>query len=317
MRKNSQPNLADSFKRTALMKAVQQEQEECVAVLLEHSANPNLADADGNTALHLAVLSKNTAVAGLLLQHNAKNDAQNQVVELSQQLEMEPKTGMQLEAQTEDLKEELSTLHGMFEQLEVDKWQLREEVKKLYHHWKNVMLDGSQTEQRERDVEERAEQEIRQKLQEVNQFLQAQTAHQDTLEKIRSSHFDSLKNQLEDRIRDLERALGRTKSNQQERPFQKESRQPEVDKYKELYLQEVKTSKSLAKKLERAKERLEEANAKLLWERQRSKSAATISDVRRHLAAVPPLDSAGLGHLGNRLGLGRTPGLRTHPSHRW
>ncbi|XP_027766117.1 ankyrin repeat domain-containing protein 16-like, partial [Empidonax traillii] len=79
MRKNSQPNLADSFKRTALMKAVQQEQEECVAVLLEHGADPNLADADGNTALHLAVLSKNTAVAGLLLQHNAKSDAQNQV----------------------------------------------------------------------------------------------------------------------------------------------------------------------------------------------------------------------------------------------
>ncbi|XP_027487678.1 ankyrin repeat domain-containing protein 7-like, partial [Corapipo altera] len=60
------------------MKAVQQEQEECVAVLLEHSADPNLADADGNTALHLAVLSKNTAVAGLLLEHHANSDAQNQ-----------------------------------------------------------------------------------------------------------------------------------------------------------------------------------------------------------------------------------------------
>ncbi|XP_064496501.1 ankyrin repeat domain-containing protein 7-like [Pseudopipra pipra] len=78
LRKNSQPNLADSFKRTALMKAVQQEQEECVAVLLEHGADPNLADADGNTALHLAVLSKNTAVAGLLLEHHANSDAQNQ-----------------------------------------------------------------------------------------------------------------------------------------------------------------------------------------------------------------------------------------------
>ncbi|XP_029816303.1 putative ankyrin repeat domain-containing protein 19, partial [Manacus vitellinus] len=79
LRKNSQPNLADNFKRTTLMKAVQQEQEECVAVLLEHGADPNLADADGNTALHLAVLSKNTAVAGLLLEHHANSDAQNQV----------------------------------------------------------------------------------------------------------------------------------------------------------------------------------------------------------------------------------------------
>ncbi|NWQ72589.1 ANR26 protein, partial [Neopipo cinnamomea] len=174
-----------------------------------------------------------------------------QVGELSQQLDMEPKTGMQLEALNQDLQEELSTLHGKCEKLEKSKCQLQEEVTKLHHHLETNMLDGSQTEQCEREVEERAEQEISQKLQEVSLVLQAQAAYQDTLEKIRTSHFDSLRNQLEDRIRDLERALGRTKSNQEERPFQKESKQAEVDKYKELYLEEVKTSKSLAKKLER------------------------------------------------------------------
>ncbi|XP_039245954.1 ankyrin repeat domain-containing protein 26-like [Pipra filicauda] len=527
LRKNSQPNLADNFKRTALMKAVQQEQEECVAVLLEHGADPNLADADGNTALHLAVLSKNTAVAGLLLEHHAKSDAQNQwgftpfklaafqqheemecllkqaadrpaqaqgertalVVpgsheahleednlclqkeldrvdaepreeeekhlqsehrvgdlktalddkgreartssqklqdvplassetnptvkqleedaqdfasgnsrleatvqqpsdsveallrdlqasasggELSQQLDMEPRTGMQpeapkqalreelssllgkceklekskcqlqeemtklhhrletlgldgsqteqwkrevaeradqeirlekllrierrkvrvneekesqsqleemksrysekvkevdrlqaeqldreckqctqLEAKNQALQEELSALRGKCENLAMDKCQLQEELAKLHHHLETNLVDCSQLEQCKREVEERADQEIRQKLQEVNEFLQAQAAHQDTLEEIRSSHFDSLKKQMEDRIRDLERALGRRKSNQAERPFPKESTQAEVDKYKELYLVEAKTRKSLAKKLER------------------------------------------------------------------
>lgn len=59
--------------------AVQCQQEECVAVLLEHGADPNLADADGNTALHLAVISPNTYVARLLLEHNASIDAQNKV----------------------------------------------------------------------------------------------------------------------------------------------------------------------------------------------------------------------------------------------
>ena len=59
--------------------AVQCQQEECVAILLEHGADPNLADADGNTALHLAVLSANTAITGLLLEHHANADAQNQV----------------------------------------------------------------------------------------------------------------------------------------------------------------------------------------------------------------------------------------------
>ncbi|XP_009955547.1 PREDICTED: POTE ankyrin domain family member A-like, partial [Leptosomus discolor] len=70
-------NLFDNDNRSPLMKAVQCQQEKCVAVLLEHGADPNLADADGNTALHLAVLSPNTSVAGLLLEHNANIDAQN------------------------------------------------------------------------------------------------------------------------------------------------------------------------------------------------------------------------------------------------
>ncbi|XP_009945444.1 PREDICTED: ankyrin repeat domain-containing protein 20B-like, partial [Leptosomus discolor] len=70
-------NLFDNYHRSPLMKAVQCQQEKCVAVLLKHGADPNLADADGNTALHLAVISPNTSVAGLLLEHNANIDAQN------------------------------------------------------------------------------------------------------------------------------------------------------------------------------------------------------------------------------------------------
>ncbi|KAM6396250.1 uncharacterized protein O9250_012295 [Rhynochetos jubatus] len=70
-------NLLDGDNRSPLMKAVQCQQEECVAVLLQRGADVNLADADGNTALHLAVVSPNTSVAVLLLEHNASIDAQN------------------------------------------------------------------------------------------------------------------------------------------------------------------------------------------------------------------------------------------------
>ncbi|NXM25473.1 ANR26 protein, partial [Oxyruncus cristatus] len=174
-----------------------------------------------------------------------------QVGELSQQLDMEPKRGMQPEAPNQGLQEELPTLRGKCEKLEKSKCHLQEEVTKLQHHLETFMLDGRQTEQCEREVEERADQEISQKLQDVSLVLQAQAACQGTSEKIRTSHLDSLRNQLEDRIRGLERALGRTKSHQPERPFQKESRQAEVHKYKELYLEEMKTRKSLTEKLER------------------------------------------------------------------
>ncbi|XP_039245463.1 ankyrin repeat domain-containing protein 26-like [Pipra filicauda] len=422
LRKNSQPNLADSFKRTALMKAVQQEQEECVAVLLEHGADPNLADADGNTALHLAVLSKNTAVAGLLLEHHAKSDAQNQwgftplklaalqqheeiveclvkkaavrhaqgqwertalVVpgsheahleednlrlqeeldradvelreeeekhlqsehrvcdlktalddkgrevitssqklqdlplascetnmtvkqleeeaqdfaseksrlegtvqqpndgvealpralqasasggELSQQLDMEPRRGMPLEAQKQALQGELSSLRGKCENLEKSKWQLQEEVAELTHHLETLVLDGSQREECRREVEERADQERSQKLQDVSLVLQAQAR----LGQIRESHCDSVRIQLEDRIRGLESELDRVKRTQQESASRKEATQAEMTMYKDLYLEEVKTRRCLAKKVERLEKllRLERRKVRLNEEKE-------------------------------------------------
>ncbi|XP_051628008.1 ankyrin repeat domain-containing protein 26-like [Manacus candei] len=381
LRKNSQPNLADNFKRTALMKAVQQEQEECVAVLLEHGADPNLADADGNTALHLAVLSKNTTVAGLLVEHHAKNDAQNQwgftplklaalqqheeiveclvskaadrhaegqgertalVVpgsheahleednlrlqeeldradaelreeeekhlqsehrvcdlktaldakgreaitssqklqdlplascetnmtggELSQQLDMEPRRGMPLEAQKQALRGELSSLRGKCENLEKSKCQLQEEVAELAHHLETLVLDGSQREECRREVEERADQERSQKLQEVSLVLQAQAR----LGQIRDSHCDSVRIQLEDRIRGLESELDRVKRTQQESASRKEATQAEMTLYKELYLEEVKTRRCLAKKVERLEKllRLERRKVRLNEEKE-------------------------------------------------
>ncbi|XP_015483638.1 golgin subfamily B member 1-like isoform X2 [Parus major] len=230
------------------------------------------------------------------------------VAELSQQLDMESKKSMQLEAQNRDLQEELSTLQGNCEKLEKSKCQLKEQVAKLQHHLETNMVDHSQIEQYKREVDERAGQEIRQKLQEVNLFLQAQAASQDRLEHIRASHHASLRNQLKDRIRDLECELDKIKNTQQE-SFPKECAQAEVEKYKELYQEEVKTRRCLAKKLERANERLEEANAKLLRERQKSKSLITSSIVGGGLAATPVLYSTALGHLGSNLGLSRSLSL--------
>ncbi|XP_074683667.1 ankyrin repeat domain-containing protein 26 isoform X7 [Strix aluco] len=231
------------------------------------------------------------------------------VGELSQQLEIESKKCMELEAQNQDLREELSTMRGNHEKLEKSKCQLKEELANLKHHLDTNMVDHSQIEQYKKDIEERAGQEIRQKLQEVNLFLQAQAASQDRLEQIRASHHASLRNQLKHRIRDLECELDRIKNTQQDSIFQKESTQAEAERYKELYLEEVKIRRCLANKLERANERLAEANAKLLQERRRSKSLITTSIVSGGLSASPVLHPAELGQLGNNLALNRSLSL--------
>ncbi|NXL46702.1 ANR26 protein, partial [Podilymbus podiceps] len=231
------------------------------------------------------------------------------VGELSQQLEMESKKCMQLEAQNQDLREELSTMRGNHEKLEKSKCQLKEEVANLKHRLETSMVDHSQIEQYKREMEERAGQEIRQKLQEVNLFLQTQAASQDRLEQIRASHHASLRNQLKHRIKDLECELDRIKNTQQDSIYQKESTQAEVERYKELYLEEVKIRRCLANKLERSNERLAEANAKLIQERHRNKSLIASSIVSGGLAASPVLYSAELGHLGNNLALNRSLSL--------
>ncbi|XP_065489114.1 ankyrin repeat domain-containing protein 26 [Caloenas nicobarica] len=231
------------------------------------------------------------------------------VGELSQQLEVESKKCMQLEAQNQDLREELSTMRGNHEKLEKSKCQLKEEVANLKHRLETNAVDHSRMEQYKKEMEERAGQEIRQKLQEVNLFLQTQAASQDRLEQIRASHHASLRNQLKHRIRDLECELDRIKNTQQDNIFQKESTQAEVERYKQMYLEEVKIRRCLANKLERANEKLAEANAKLLQERHRSKSLIASSIVSGGLAASPVLYSTELGHLGNNLALNRSLSL--------
>ncbi|NXG56839.1 ANR26 protein, partial [Hemiprocne comata] len=231
------------------------------------------------------------------------------VADLSQQLERESKKCIQLETQNQDLREELSTMHGNHKQLEKSNCQLKEEVTNLKQHLETNMVDHRQIEQYKREMEERAGQEIRQILQEVNLFLQAQAASQDRLEQIRDSHHASLRNQLKHRIRDLEWELDKIKNTQQDSIFQKESTQTEVEKYKQLYLEEVKSRGSLVNKQERANEKLAEANAKLLQERNRRKSLIASSIVSGGLAASPVLYSTELGHLGNNLALNRSLSL--------
>ncbi|NXC50136.1 ANR26 protein, partial [Penelope pileata] len=173
------------------------------------------------------------------------------VTELSQHLELESKKCIQLEARNEDLREELSALRESHEKLEKSKCQLKEEVANLRHRLETNIVNQNQIEQYKKEMEERAGQEIRQKLQEVNLFLQTQAASQDRLEQIRANHHASLRNQLKHRIKDLECELDRIKNTQQDSIFQKESTQAEVEKYKELYLEEIKMRRCLANKLER------------------------------------------------------------------
>ncbi|MBN3295306.1 ANR26 protein, partial [Amia calva] len=240
-----------------------------------------------------------------------------QVDDLSQQLDRETLKSTRLETENSDLREQLSSLKTLSkrqENLERSKRQLEDEVARLRRHLDTNMMDQSQMEQYRCLTEERAQQEIRQKLEEVNLFLQSQAASQEALEQIKATNEATLRNKLEQRIRDLECELSRVRSTQQDSLSQRDSTQAELERYKDLYAEEIKLRKSIAAKLERSNERLDEANTKLLSERQRSKSLIANSFVNGSLAAGPSLDMSalqgGVGTFGGSLGpLNRNLGL--------
>ncbi|KFQ13840.1 Ankyrin repeat domain-containing protein 7, partial [Leptosomus discolor] len=78
-RKKCQLNPHDCFQKSPLVKAVERQHKDCVAILLEHGANPDLKGACGNTALHLAAIIPSKPLVELLLEHNAHIDAQNEL----------------------------------------------------------------------------------------------------------------------------------------------------------------------------------------------------------------------------------------------
>uniref|UniRef100_A0ACB8FQ37 Uncharacterized protein n=2 Tax=Sphaerodactylus townsendi TaxID=933632 RepID=A0ACB8FQ37_9SAUR len=226
--------------------------------------------------------------------------------ELSHQLEAESSRRTQLEFTNHDLQEQLTSLKTLHKKLERSKLQLEDEVANLRYHLQSNMMDYNQREQYKREVEERARLEVKQKLEEVNLFLQTQAASQETLEQIRATNSTYLKNQLEHRIGDLESELAKLKNSQQDNSFHRESTHTELERYKELYLEELKIRKSMGSKLDRANEKLSEASAMLLHESQRNKSLLAGSFVSGSLSAIPVLETVQFGNLSSNLPLNRT-----------
>ena len=98
-----------------------------------------------------------------------------QVEELQGRLEKEASRSSQLERVNGDLKEQLASTRGLgrsHERLERNNRQLEEELASLRRQAEAGALDQSQADTYRRDAEERARQEVRQKLEEVNLFLQ-------------------------------------------------------------------------------------------------------------------------------------------------
>ncbi|KAG8577529.1 hypothetical protein GDO81_010210 [Engystomops pustulosus] len=234
------------------------------------------------------------------------------IEELSSQMERESRRYIELESANRDLQEEVSTnkkLYKNIEKLERGKRQLEEELSELKRCIDSSKRSQSYLDLYKKEVDERGRQELRHQLEEVNLFLQAHAASQDKLEQMRAESDASIRSQMEHRIQDLESELHRLKNTQMENTSERDSTKQELNRFKELFAEEQKARKSLTSKLERANERLTEANSKLLNERQRNKSLIASTFLNGSMAASPVVDTSPLARLSSSLPFNRSLGL--------
>uniref|UniRef100_G1S4T7 Ankyrin repeat domain containing 26 n=1 Tax=Nomascus leucogenys TaxID=61853 RepID=G1S4T7_NOMLE len=224
------------------------------------------------------------------------NKLKHKIDDLTAELETAGSKCLHLDTKNQVLQQELlsmKTIQKKCEKLQKNKKKLEQEVIDLRSHIERNMVELGQVKQYKQEIEERARQEIVEKLKEVNLFLQAQAASQENLEQLRENNFASMKSQMELRIKDLESELSKIKTSQED--FNK----TELEKYKQLYLEELKVRKSLSSKLNKTNERLAEVSTKLLVEKQQSRSLFTTLTTR------PVMEPPCVGNLSNSLDLNR------------
>ncbi|KAG7523377.1 ankyrin repeat domain-containing 26-like [Solea senegalensis] len=232
------------------------------------------------------------------------------VDDLQVQLEKEVSRCSQLEKTNRDLKDQLASLKSFShssDQLEKSKRQLEEEVLDLRRRIEGAQMEQSQAEQYRREIEEKARQEIQQKLEQVNLFLQSQAASQESLDQLKAANEANLRSQLEQKIRELDAELGRSRTTQLDSLNQRDSTRTELERYRQLYTEELRLRKSLAAKLDRANTRLAEANSKLLNERSRSFITSSIANGSLGSTSLDVGALASSGNLG--VSLNRSLGL--------
>nr|XP_054392290.1 coiled-coil domain-containing protein 144A isoform X10 [Pongo abelii] len=196
-------------------------------------------------------------------------------VDLTEAQETAPSRCLHLDAENEVLQLQqtlfsMKAIQKQCETLQKNKKQLKQEVVNLKSYMERNMLERGEAEQHKLLIEEKARKEIAEKLNEAVLTLQKQAAvSQEQLAQLKEDNTTSIKTQMELTIKDLESEISRIKTSQAD--FNK----TELERYKELYLEEVKVRESLSNELNRTNEMIAEVSTQLTVEKKQTRSLFT------------------------------------------
>nr|XP_055242061.1 coiled-coil domain-containing protein 144A isoform X7 [Gorilla gorilla gorilla] len=222
-------------------------------------------------------------------------------IDLTEAQETVPSRCLHLDAENEVLQLQqtlfsMKAIQKQCETLQKNKKQLKQEVVNLKSYMERNMLERGEAEWHKLLIEERARKEIEEKLNEAILALQKQAAvSHEQLVQLREDNTTSIKTQMELRIKDLESEISRMKTSQAD--FNK----TELERYKELYLEEVKVRESLSNELSRTNEMIAEVSTQLTVEKEQTRSRSLFTAY----ATRPVLESPCVGNLNASEGLNR------------
>nr|XP_011759189.1 putative coiled-coil domain-containing protein 144 N-terminal-like isoform X5 [Macaca nemestrina] len=196
----------------------------------------------------------------------------NSEVDLIEAQETAPLRCLHLDAENEVLQLQqtlfsMKAIRKQCETLQKNKKQLKREVVNLKSYMERNMLECVEAEQHKLLIEEKAKKEIAEKLNEAVLTLQKQAAvSQEQLAQLREDNTTSVKTQMELTIKNLESEISRINTSSAD--FNK----TELERYKELYLEEVKVRESLSNELNRTNEKIAEVSAQLTVKKELTRS---------------------------------------------
>ncbi|XP_030664214.1 coiled-coil domain-containing protein 144A-like [Nomascus leucogenys] len=231
-------------------------QEKTVSTIQDqfHTFAPNLQAESEKQILSLQEKNK-----GLMDEYNHLKERMDQCekekaerkVDLIEAQETAPSRCLHLDAENEILQLQqtlfsMKAIQKQCETLQKNKKQLKQEVVNLKSYMERNMLERGEGEQYKLLIEEKARREIAEKLNEAVLTLQKQAAvSQEQLAQLKEDNTTSIKTQMELTIKDMESEISRIKT------LQANFNKTELERYKELYLEEVKVRESLSKELNR------------------------------------------------------------------
>ncbi|XP_011932615.1 PREDICTED: putative coiled-coil domain-containing protein 144 N-terminal-like isoform X2 [Cercocebus atys] len=204
--------------------------------------------------------------------HQCEKEKARRKVDLIEAQETAPSRCLHLDAENEVLQLQqtlfsMKAIQKQCETLQKNKKQLKREVVNLKSYMERNMLECVEAEQHKLLIKEKAKKEIAEKLNEAILTLQKQAAvSQEQLAQLREDNTTSVKTQMELTIKNLESEISRINTSSAD--FNK----TELERYKELYLEEVKVRESLSNELNRTNEKIAEVSAQLTVEKELTRS---------------------------------------------